>query len=88
MFILVAPIDHVYGTLGIVGATSTQHYCDISKLRGEVEGRGSFTFFAPSNEAWEQLNSVSVCVCACVHMHVLKCISLSANVVLAATGSL
>ncbi|NWZ52436.1 POSTN protein, partial [Haliaeetus albicilla] len=53
----VAPIDHVYGTLGIVGATSTQHYCDISKLRGEVEGRGSFTFFAPSNEAWEQLNS-------------------------------
>uniref|UniRef100_A0A8B9MHQ6 Periostin n=1 Tax=Accipiter nisus TaxID=211598 RepID=A0A8B9MHQ6_9AVES len=53
----VAPIDHVYGTLGIVGATSTQHYCDISKLRGEIEGRGSFTFFAPSNEAWEQLNS-------------------------------
>lgn len=82
MFILVAPIDHVYGTLGIVGATSTQHYCDISKLRGEIEGRGSFTFFAPSNEAWEQLNSVSVCVC------VLKSISLSANAVLAATGSL
>ncbi|NXK24100.1 POSTN protein, partial [Arenaria interpres] len=53
----VAPIDHVYGTLGIVGATSTQHYSDISKLREEIEGRGSFTFFAPSNEAWEQLNS-------------------------------
>ncbi|XP_009070023.1 PREDICTED: periostin [Acanthisitta chloris] len=53
----VAPIDHVYGTLGIVGATSTQQYSDISKLRQEIEGRGSFTFFAPSNEAWEQLNS-------------------------------
>ncbi|NXH69653.1 POSTN protein, partial [Hydrobates tethys] len=53
----VAPIDHVYGTLGIVGAISTQQYSDISKLREEIEGRGSFTFFAPSNEAWEQLNS-------------------------------
>ncbi|XP_046759152.1 periostin isoform X3 [Gallus gallus] len=53
----VAPIDHVYGTLGIVGATSTQQYSDMSKLREEIEGRGSFTFFAPSNEAWEQLSS-------------------------------
>ncbi|KAM9246268.1 periostin isoform 3-T3 [Leptosomus discolor] len=53
----VAPIDHVYGTLGIVGATSTQQYSHMSKLREEIEGRGSFTFFAPSNEAWEQLNS-------------------------------
>ncbi|XP_074717115.1 periostin isoform X6 [Strix uralensis] len=53
----VVPIDHVYGTLGIVGAISTQQYSDISKLREEIEGRGSFTFFAPSNEAWEQLNS-------------------------------
>ncbi|NXW07816.1 POSTN protein, partial [Fregetta grallaria] len=53
----VAPIDHVYGTLGIVGAASTQQYSDISKLREEIEGRGSFTFFAPSNEAWEQLNT-------------------------------
>ncbi|KAM8821897.1 periostin isoform 1-T1 [Eudromia elegans] len=52
----VAPIDHVYGTLGIVGATSTQRYSDMSKLREEIEGRGSFTFFAPSNEAWEELN--------------------------------
>ncbi|XP_074816014.1 periostin isoform X4 [Natator depressus] len=52
----VAPIDHVYGTLGIVGATSTQRYSDISKLREEIEGRGSFTFFAPSNEAWELLD--------------------------------
>ncbi|XP_041796235.1 periostin, osteoblast specific factor b isoform X1 [Chelmon rostratus] len=52
----VAPIDHVYGTLGLVKATSTQRYADISKLRPEIEGSGSFTFFAPSNEAWELLD--------------------------------
>ncbi|XP_074842982.1 periostin isoform X2 [Carettochelys insculpta] len=52
----VVPIDHVYGTLGIVGATSTQQYSDMSKLRAEIEGRGSFTFFAPSNEAWDLLD--------------------------------
>ncbi|XP_042270307.1 periostin, osteoblast specific factor b isoform X1 [Thunnus thynnus] len=49
----VAPIDHVYGTLGLVKATSTQKYSDISKLRPEIEGSGSYTFFAPSNDAWE-----------------------------------
>uniref|UniRef100_A0A8D3E1T2 Periostin, osteoblast specific factor b n=1 Tax=Scophthalmus maximus TaxID=52904 RepID=A0A8D3E1T2_SCOMX len=52
----VAPIDHVYGTLGLVKATSTQNYADISKLRPEIEGSGSFTLFAPSNEAWEGLD--------------------------------
>uniref|UniRef100_A0A7N8WUT5 Periostin, osteoblast specific factor b n=1 Tax=Mastacembelus armatus TaxID=205130 RepID=A0A7N8WUT5_9TELE len=52
----VAPIDHVYGTLGLVKATSTQRYADISKLRAEIEGSGSFTFFAPSNDAWENLD--------------------------------
>ncbi|XP_029965117.1 periostin, osteoblast specific factor b isoform X2 [Salarias fasciatus] len=52
----VAPIDHVYGSLGVVKATSTQNYADISKLRPEIEGPGSFTFFAPSNEAWELLD--------------------------------
>uniref|UniRef100_A0A3B4UC88 Periostin n=1 Tax=Seriola dumerili TaxID=41447 RepID=A0A3B4UC88_SERDU len=52
----VAPIDHVYGTLGLVKATSTQKYSDISKLRPEIEGSGSYTFFAPSNEAWESLD--------------------------------
>nr|XP_020468776.1 periostin-like isoform X2 [Monopterus albus] len=51
----VAPIDHVYGTLGLVKATSTQGYSDSSKLRSQIEGPGSFTFFAPSNEAWEDL---------------------------------
>uniref|UniRef100_A0A665VBB3 Periostin-like n=1 Tax=Echeneis naucrates TaxID=173247 RepID=A0A665VBB3_ECHNA len=55
----VAPIDHVYGTLGLVKATSTQKYSDISKLRPEIEGPGSYTFFAPSNEAWENLDEVS-----------------------------
>lgn len=55
----VAPIDHVYGTLGLVKATSTQKYSDISKLRPEIEGSGSYTFFAPSNDAWELLDEVS-----------------------------
>ncbi|MXQ84764.1 hypothetical protein E5288_WYG016739 [Bos mutus] len=53
----VMPIDHVYGTLGIVGATTTQSYSDVSKLREEIEGKGSFTYFAPSNEAWDNLDS-------------------------------
>lgn len=52
----VAPIDHVYGTLGLVKATSTQQYSDISKLRPEIEGSGSYTFFSPSNDAWELLD--------------------------------
>lgn len=55
----VAPIDHVYGTLGVVKATSTQRYTEISKLRPEIEGSGSYTFFAPSNEAWDSLDEVS-----------------------------
>lgn len=58
---LVAPIDHVYGSLSIVKASSTQNYADISKLRPEIEGPGSFTFFAPSNEAWDNLDTVSQC---------------------------
>uniref|UniRef100_A0A8C6P3M7 Periostin, osteoblast specific factor b n=1 Tax=Nothobranchius furzeri TaxID=105023 RepID=A0A8C6P3M7_NOTFU len=53
----VAPIDHVYGSLGLVSATSTQNYADISKLKSEIEGPGSFTFFAPSNDAWDKLDS-------------------------------
>ncbi|CAG6000277.1 unnamed protein product [Menidia menidia] len=52
----VAPIDHVYGSLAIVKASSTQKYSDMSKLRPEIEGPGSFTFFAPSNEAWDLLD--------------------------------
>lgn len=56
---LVAPIDHVYGTLGLVKATTTQQYADISKLREEIEGKGSYTMFAPSNDAWDDLYPVS-----------------------------
>ncbi|XP_064158290.1 periostin, osteoblast specific factor b isoform X2 [Anguilla rostrata] len=52
----VAPIDHVYGTLGPVNAIQTQKYADMSKLRPEIEGEGSYTMFAPSNEAWELLD--------------------------------
>ncbi|XP_036381281.1 periostin-like [Megalops cyprinoides] len=51
----VAPIDHVYGTLGLVKAITTQEYSDISKLREEIEGSGSYTMFAPSNDAWDLL---------------------------------
>ncbi|KAL0973113.1 hypothetical protein UPYG_G00199140 [Umbra pygmaea] len=52
----VAPIDNVYGTLGLVKAISTQEYTDVSKVREKIEGSGSFTFFAPSNEAWDMLD--------------------------------
>ncbi|KAM5181782.1 periostin isoform 2-T2 [Mantella aurantiaca] len=52
----VAPIDHVYGTLGIVGAKTTQDYSEKSELKNEIEGVGSFTFFAPSNDAWDLLD--------------------------------
>ncbi|KAK6486641.1 periostin-like isoform X1 [Huso huso] len=52
----VAPIDNVYGTLGLLKAISTQKYSDASKLREEIEGHGSYTFFAPSNEAWDLLD--------------------------------
>ncbi|XP_076832187.1 periostin, osteoblast specific factor b isoform X2 [Brachyhypopomus gauderio] len=53
----VAPIDNVYGTLGLVNAMTTQKYSAMSKLREEIEGPGSFTFFAPSNEAWDLLDA-------------------------------
>ncbi|KAB5550617.1 hypothetical protein PHYPO_G00055830 [Pangasianodon hypophthalmus] len=53
----VAPIDHVYGTLGLVDAVTTQQYSGLSKLREEIEGPGSYTFFAPSNEAWDLLDT-------------------------------
>ncbi|KAK0137171.1 Periostin [Merluccius polli] len=52
----VAPIDNLYGTLGAVKASSTQSYSDSSKLRAEIEGSGSYTFFSPSNDAWDLLD--------------------------------
>lgn len=56
----VAPIDHVYGTLGLLHATSTQQYSQMAGMREELEGRGSFTMFAPSDDAWAQLDPVSI----------------------------
>lgn len=50
---------NIYSTLGAVGASTTQMYSDRARLREEVEGPGSFTFFAPSNEAWAALPAVS-----------------------------
>jgi len=55
----VAPIDDVYGTLGLVKATKTQEYSDVSEIAEELVGKGSYTMFAPSNDAWEQLDHVS-----------------------------
>ncbi|XP_040838232.1 transforming growth factor-beta-induced protein ig-h3 [Ochotona curzoniae] len=50
------PLSNLYETLGIVGSTTTQLYTDrTEKLRPEMEGPGSFTIFAPSNEAWGSL---------------------------------
>lgn len=53
------PLVNIYNTLGVVGASTTQMYTDRAKLREEIEGPGSFTFFAPSNEAWAALPTVS-----------------------------
>ncbi|KAB1281002.1 Transforming growth factor-beta-induced protein ig-h3 [Camelus dromedarius] len=50
------PLSNLYETLGVVGSTTTQLYTDrTEKLRPEMEGPGSFTIFAPSNEAWASL---------------------------------
>uniref|UniRef100_A0A673K3L7 Periostin-like n=1 Tax=Sinocyclocheilus rhinocerous TaxID=307959 RepID=A0A673K3L7_9TELE len=51
-----APIDTVFGTLDLVNAKITQRYSDQSKLREELEGAGSYTMFAPSDDAWEELD--------------------------------
>ncbi|XP_054647974.1 transforming growth factor-beta-induced protein ig-h3 [Dunckerocampus dactyliophorus] len=49
------PLVNIYNTLGAVGASTTQMYSERAKLKEEIEGPGSFTFFAPSNEAWAAL---------------------------------
>ncbi|XP_041050165.1 transforming growth factor-beta-induced protein ig-h3 [Carcharodon carcharias] len=49
------PIDNIYNTLGNVGSSATQMYSERAKLRAEIEGPGTFTMFAPSNEAWAAL---------------------------------
>lgn len=53
------PLSNLYETLGVVGSTTTQLYTErTEKLRPEMEGPGSFTIFAPSNEAWASLPAV------------------------------
>lgn len=49
--------------MGVVGATTTKIYSERAKLREEIEGPGSFTFFAPSNEAWSALPIVRTFDC-------------------------
>uniref|UniRef100_A0A3Q3IGB1 Transforming growth factor-beta-induced protein ig-h3 n=1 Tax=Monopterus albus TaxID=43700 RepID=A0A3Q3IGB1_MONAL len=51
------PLVNIYNTLGVVGASTTQMYSERAKLKEEIEGPGSFTFFVPSNKAWDALPS-------------------------------
>jgi len=53
------PLVNIYNTLGVVGASTTQMYTERANMKEEIEGPGSFTFFAPSNEAWAMLPAVS-----------------------------
>lgn len=58
------PLSNLYETMGVVGSTTTQLYTDrTEKLRPEMEGPGSFTIFAPSNEAWAALPAVRGAFC-------------------------
>lgn len=58
-----APIDTVYGTLDLVKAKLTKQYSEKSKLKEEIEGDGTYTMFAPSDDAWETLDPVSDFTC-------------------------
>ncbi|XP_060621305.2 transforming growth factor-beta-induced protein ig-h3 [Anolis sagrei] len=49
------PLSNLYETLGIVGATTTQLYSASSNLSAEITSPGSYTIFAPTNEAWASL---------------------------------
>ncbi|KAM5172860.1 transforming growth factor-beta-induced protein ig-h3 [Mantella aurantiaca] len=49
------PLSNIYETLGVVEAATTQIYSEKANLKPEIEGPGSFTIFAPSNEAWKAL---------------------------------
>uniref|UniRef100_A0A4W3HCF1 Transforming growth factor-beta-induced protein ig-h3 n=1 Tax=Callorhinchus milii TaxID=7868 RepID=A0A4W3HCF1_CALMI len=51
------PITNIYNTLRNVGSSTTQLYADRANLRPLIEGPGSYTFFAPSNEAWSSLSA-------------------------------
>ncbi|XP_053232839.1 transforming growth factor-beta-induced protein ig-h3 [Podarcis raffonei] len=49
------PLSNLYETLGTVGASTTQLYSASSNLSAEITGPGSYTIFAPTNEAWASL---------------------------------
>uniref|UniRef100_A0A8C5NAR2 Transforming growth factor-beta-induced protein ig-h3 n=1 Tax=Gouania willdenowi TaxID=441366 RepID=A0A8C5NAR2_GOUWI len=70
------PLVNIYNTLGVVGATTTQMYSDRANLREDIEGPGSFTFFAPSNEAWEILDAlvsnVNIELLNALHYHMVN----------------
>ncbi|XP_069753874.1 transforming growth factor-beta-induced protein ig-h3 isoform X2 [Narcine bancroftii] len=51
------PITNIYNTLGNVGSSTTQLYSERANLRTQIEGPGTFTMFAPSNEAWSSLSA-------------------------------
>uniref|UniRef100_A0AAY4EJT2 Periostin n=1 Tax=Denticeps clupeoides TaxID=299321 RepID=A0AAY4EJT2_9TELE len=72
----VAPIDHVYGTLGLVNAKITQNYSSISRLQEEIEGHGSFTMFAPSDDAWNLrdalVSNVNIELYNALHYHMVN----------------
>uniref|UniRef100_A0A8B9J7F0 Periostin, osteoblast specific factor a n=1 Tax=Astyanax mexicanus TaxID=7994 RepID=A0A8B9J7F0_ASTMX len=53
-----SPIDNVYGTLGLLKADITKRYSDISKIKEEIDGSGTYTMFAPTDDAWDQLDGV------------------------------
>ncbi|KAA0703976.1 Periostin [Triplophysa tibetana] len=55
---VMAPIDTVYGTLDLVDAKLTKQYSEKSELMEEIEGDGTYTMFAPSDDAWETLDPV------------------------------
>uniref|UniRef100_A0A8B9HBN4 Periostin, osteoblast specific factor a n=1 Tax=Astyanax mexicanus TaxID=7994 RepID=A0A8B9HBN4_ASTMX len=54
-----SPIDNVYGTLGLLKADITKRYSDISKIKEEIDGSGTYTMFAPTDDAWDQLDGTA-----------------------------
>uniref|UniRef100_A0AAR2LM10 FAS1 domain-containing protein n=1 Tax=Pygocentrus nattereri TaxID=42514 RepID=A0AAR2LM10_PYGNA len=55
----VAPIDTVYKTLDLVKADITKQYSDISRIKEEIDGSGTYTMFVPSDDAWNQLDGTA-----------------------------
>ncbi|XP_051935309.1 transforming growth factor-beta-induced protein ig-h3 [Hippocampus zosterae] len=75
------PLVNIYKTVGAVGASTTRMYADRAQLREEMEGPGSFTFFAPSNGAWAALpteildalvSNVNIELLNALHYHMIE----------------